>query len=185
MKLLADSYGEERGIREKGMRRSEKGQKRESKQNSCSFSSPFIHAVSVSLLAAMRQQRLSPISPRVPVVEAHPTAMPPDTEPDEEHKATEAYPESSGEHTHIQREASKHKAMHKGEQAHAQSARHVQCTYEHANRQLNTKAGGCTHSLAHVHTDWHSIKNAVNYGPTQAQICWYSLAQQLAITSNM
>lgn len=58
-----------------------------------------------------------------------------------------------GTHTYREREreADKHKCMHIGEQAYAQSARHVQCTYEHANRQINTEAGGCTHSLAHTH----------------------------------
>ena len=71
---------------------------------------------------------MSPIGPRVPAVEAHPTAMPPDTESDEEHKATKAYPESPGEHarththththTHTQQEAGKHKCRHKAEPAH-------------------------------------------------------------------
>lgn len=96
----------------------------------------------------MRQQWLSPISPRIPTVEAHPTAMPPDTESDEEHKATKAYPESPGEpHTHTE---GKHKYIHKGEQA--QSARHVQCTYEHANRHksrwMQSFTGKLTHTLA-------------------------------------
>ena len=35
-------------------------------------------------------------------MEAHPTAMPPDTESDEQHKAAKANPESPGEHIHIQ-----------------------------------------------------------------------------------
>ncbi len=72
----------------------------------------------------------------------------------------EAYPESPGEHTrthtHKLRDVGKHKYMHKGERAHAQSARHVQCAYEHANRRINTEAGGCTHSLAHLHTHTHT-----------------------------
>lgn len=37
------------------------------------------------------------------MVKAYPIVMPPDTESDEEHKATKAYPETPGEHTHIQR----------------------------------------------------------------------------------
>lgn len=72
--------------------------------------------------------------------------------------------------THTQRER-------EGAQIQAQSARHVQCTYEHANRQINTKSrwmrpftGTLTHRLApyqkhskpwqHKHrpagTPWHS-----------------------------
>lgn len=36
------------------------------------------------------------------MVKAYPIVMPPDTESDEEHKATKAYPETPGEHTHTQ-----------------------------------------------------------------------------------
>ncbi|TNN84691.1 hypothetical protein EYF80_005106 [Liparis tanakae] len=48
---------------------------------------------------------------------------------------------AQGKHTLAHREAGEHKRMHKGERAHAQSARHVECTCEHAHRQINTKAG--------------------------------------------
>lgn len=75
----------------------------------------------------MRQQWLSPVGPRVPVVKAYPIVMPPDTESDEEHKATKAYSETPGEHTHThtadahthtKSKAGEHKCMQKGEQTH-------------------------------------------------------------------
>lgn len=138
--------------------------------------------LSVSFLSVMRQQWLSPIGPRIPTVEAHPTAMPPDTESDEEHKATKAYPESPGDPTHkYTHTEGKHKYIHKGEQA--QSARHVQCTYEHANRHKSRWMQSFTGKLTHTH--WHSFKSIVSHGPTQTQTRWYSLAKLLAITSDM
>lgn len=138
---------------------------------------------------------MSPVGPRVPVVKAYPIVMPPDTESDEEHKATKAYPETPGEHTHTQpththtyKEQSRRAQMHAKRRADTcKPTRHVQYTYEHTNRQINTKAGGCTYSLAHLntHRHWQSIKNTANRGLTQTQTRWYSLAQQLAITSNI
>lgn len=90
-------------------------------------------------------------------MEAHPAAMPPDTESDEEHEATEAYPESPGE-THTHPEERQASTSTKGEQPHAQSARHAEHTCEHANRH-DKRRSRWMHSLAHVHTDWHSIKS--------------------------
>lgn len=52
------------------------------------------------ILTAIIQELLSPSGPRIPAGKAHPTAMPLDMEPDEEHKAMKAFPKSSGEHTH-------------------------------------------------------------------------------------
>lgn len=91
-------------------------------------------------------------------------------------------------HTHTYKEQSRRAQMHAKRRADTcKPTRHVQYTYEHTNRQINTKAGGCTYSLAHLntHRHWQSIKNTANRGLTQTQTRWYSLAQQLAITSNI
>lgn len=84
------------------------------------------------------------------MVKAHPTVMPPDTESDEEHKATTAYPESPGEHTQMQ--ARKPNTCTK-------ATRHMYNQpdmYSTQNRQINTKA--LIHWHLNTHRHWHGIK---------------------------
>ena len=150
----------------------------------------------------MRQQWLSPIGPRVPAVEAHPTAMPPDTESDEEHKATKAYPESPGEHARAHTHTRTHSKRQASTNAGTKPSRHISqtCTvhiwtgkqtdkhksrWMHSFTGIHTDTRMHTHTHTHTHTDWHGIKNLANHGPAQTQTCWYSLAQELAITTNM
>ena len=133
---------------------------------------------------------MSPIGPRVPAVKAHLTVMPPDTEPDEEHKATEAFSESSGEHahTHMKIKAGKHIYMHKSKWAYIQSVRPDHYTYEPTNRQINTKSRwmhSFTGTLKHTQTLAQNQKHSKPFDQHKhrpAGTPWHSNSQ---LTSNI
>lgn len=138
-----------------------------------------MHYLSVSFLAAMNQKWLSPIGPRVPAVEAHPTAMLPDTESDEEHKAAKAYPESPGEHTHTYWEAGKRAQMHAQRWAGTGSVSQTYTVHiwtrkqtdKHKSRWVHLVAGTLTHRLASYQK--HS-KPQTNTNTRPAGTLWHS-----------
>lgn len=111
----------------------------------------------------MRQQLLSPIGPRVPVVKAHPTVMPRDTESDEEHKAAKGLPwKPRGTHeAHIKRQAGKHKHMHKGERARrtiSQTCTVRVRTHKQAGKHKSRWMHSFTGTRKHAQRRWRRIK---------------------------
>lgn len=90
-----------------------------------------------------RQQWLSCIGPRIPVVEAHPTGMPSDTHDDEEPKTAKAFPNAQGNsHMHAQIQLSTQSQTY--------------CTNTHS-----LQVGPLAHT-AKTNVDWHRIKSTVS-----------------------
>ena len=195
------------GLGEKDGEEGKKGQRWERKPNSCSFffNTLFIHALSVCLSPSLQLWTRSdcpPIGPRVPAVEAHPRATLPDTESDEEHKATKAYSESPGEpppppththtqtHTHRARERERKAGEHKCMQRRAGTCTISQTytvhiwtrkqTDKHKSRWMHLLTGTVTHT--HTHTQTGTASKSQQTAHTHRR--WFSLAQQPAITSD-
>lgn len=114
------------------------------------------------ILSSCSYEELAVIVPyrsRVPVVEAHPTAMPPDTESDEKaqgHRGLRWKPR--GTHSYTENEGARRECTIASRHVHNQPCP----VHMWTQRKINTDAGWCTDAGAHKQTHWHTKNLGTN-----------------------